>query len=73
MQYEILLQIVGWILALVGSLFILIGSLIAFIFNQHIAENRKLFDQNREEHKELLYKIMELLNERNERESEENE
>ena len=50
MQHEIMLQTIGWILALIGSLLILIGGLVAYIFRQHTAENRDMFSENREDH-----------------------
>lgn len=46
-----------WLISACGVLIGIIGGLVKYVYARHVEENDKLFDENREEHKEFREQI----------------
>lgn len=52
-ELEILLKVNGLLIGIVGTLLLCGGGLIAYIFRQHVEDNKDQFSKNYDEHKQF--------------------
>jgi hypothetical protein len=48
-----------WLISACGVLVGVIGGLVKYVYSRHVEENDKLFNENREDHKEIRNEIRE--------------
>ena len=50
MSLETMLSVVAWCLGVVGALIVFLGGLVGYIYQSHVRDNDRRFQENREDH-----------------------